>query len=185
MKKFSSRLGALLAALTFAAMLPSEAALSQVVMTLPVTVPSGGSVTDLGNGPMELRVLQGSSLLTTSQGTGIATTTSSATGLTLLATPVTVPCVGCIISGSGITSGTTVSAFASGSNLLTLSAAMTVATGTTLAWGAACPTSITSGVVPLQAAVGPDLPLYTQARICSQSPNGPGSTLLPFAIGAH
>jgi hypothetical protein len=162
------------------------AAFAQVVTQLPVYINNNvGQVYDFGNGPLEIRILQGSFQLATQQGSGVGSTSGSSTTLTLTATPATAPCVGCIISGTGITSGTTVSAF-NGTTTITLSAAMTVAASTALAWGAACPT--TPGTTPLilaQAGVGADMPLFTQARICGWAQFGVGATVLPFAIGAH
>ena len=170
----------LLAAL--AAMLPSDGALSQVVTAQPTYV-NPGAVTDLGNGPAELRVAQGNALLSTSQGSGVGSTSGSSTSLALTAVPATPPCVGCIISGAGITSGTTVTAY-NGVTSITMSAAMTVASSTPVAWGAACPTN-PQAVLPVQASVGGDFPFFTQARLCAYSPNGPGAALLQFSIGAH
>jgi hypothetical protein len=165
------------------ALLP-VAALAQVVTQLPINV-NARSGADLGNGPLEIIAVQGSFGLFTSQGSGVGSTSGSATLLTLTATPTTPPCVGCLISSAGITSGTTVSAYSGVS--VTLSAAMTVAASTPVAWGAACPTSnygsYTQALV--QAGVGPALPMYTQARICAAGHLGAGGLLLPFAIGAH
>jgi hypothetical protein len=136
----------------------------------------------LGNGPLELKVIQGNAVIATSQSGGTSgNQTSSSTALTVTTTPATPPCVGCVIAGTGITAGTTVTA-TSGTSI-TLSAAMSVSTSTTLTWGAACPSSISGPFI--QASVGGDWPLYTYARVCAQSPNGPGAALLPFAIGAH
>lgn len=158
-----------------------EAALSQTVVQLPRVV--GSSVLDLGNGPLELKVVQGNAIIGTSQSGGTSgNAISSSTALTVTTTPTSPPCVGCVIYGTGITAGTTVTA-TSGTSI-TLSAAMTVSTSTTLTWGAACPSSLSSGTF-MQASVGGDWPLYTYARICAQSPNGPGAMVLPFAIGAH
>lgn len=159
-------------------------AVAQTVTQLPVYVDNSG-VTDLGNGPTEIRVLSGNLQLFTSSGSGIGSTTGSSTTLVLTSTPLTIPLTGGVISGTGITSGTTVTAFNGGTNI-TLSAAMTVAASTAVAWGVACPASVGSNRVMLvQAGVGNDLPLYTQARICGAAQNAPGATLLPFAIGAH
>lgn len=175
----------LLLATLFAMALP-EAAPAQVVTQLPVYVNNNiGLVYDFGNGPLELRVLQGSFQLGTSTGTGVGSTSGSSTTLTLTATPAVAPCVGCIISGAGITSGTTVAAF-NGTTTITLSAAMTVAASTPLAWGAACPTAPgTNPIALVQAGIGGDMPLYTQGRICGWAQFGAGATVLPFAIGAH
>jgi len=168
-------------ALLFALAVPGVAS-AQVVTQQPTFISPTVPV-DFGNGPMEMRVAQGNALIATSSGTGVGSTSGSSTTLTLTATPTTPPCVGCIISGTGITSGTTVAAF-NGTTTITLSAAMTVAASTPLAWGAACPT--TSGaVMPVQAGVTPDLPLYTQARVCGWAQNGPGAQVLVFPIGAH
>lgn len=181
MKKFIKWLRAGLVALPFLAPLP---ALAQTVVQVP-TVVTAGAVKDLGNGPTELRVLQGQLGVFTSQGSGIGSTSGSATLLTLTATPTTIPCVGCVISGTGITSGTTVTAY-NGGLLVTLSAAMTVAASTPVAWGAACPSAPPSAPIALlQAAVGGDLPMYTQARVCAYGGNGPGGLFTQFAIGAH
>jgi hypothetical protein len=180
---------ALLAALAlFALAAPSYA---QTVTQQPQFA-APRSVLDLGNGPLEIRMVTGSAGLFTSQGSGVGSTSGSSTTLTLTATPATPPCVGCQISGTGITAGTTVAAF-NGTTTITLSAAMTVAASTALAWGAACPAvSPQSGVPPqpytvamVQAAVGADLPLYTGARICLAGMTGPGGQFVSFAIGAH
>jgi hypothetical protein len=186
--KFLNRIRAAARALPLlllAVLVPGIAA-AQVVTQLPVYVNNNaGQVYDFGNGPMEFRLLQGSMQLGTSSGSGVGSTSGSSTALTLTATPTTPPCVGCIISGTGITSGTTVTAF-NGTTGVTLSAAMTVAASTPLAWGAACPLS--PGQLPVaqvQAGVGADQPWYTQARICGWAQYGVGATVLPFAIGAH
>jgi hypothetical protein len=174
---------ALFFAALFAMLLP-DSVKAQVVVGLPVNV-NNSVVADLGNGPLELRIVQGNMLLATSQGSGIGSTSGASTTLTLTATPTTPPCVGCIISGAGITSGTTVAAF-NGTTTITLSAAMTVAASTPLSWGAACPASLASfPVMPVQASVGGDIPLYTQARICAGAQSSPGAAILPFPIGAH
>lgn len=168
------------------ALLCAGPALAQTVTSLPVyTGNNPNSVVDLGNGPTEVRILTGQAQIFTSSSSGTSGNgTTSSTAVTVTATPSTPPCVGCIISGTGITSGTTVTA-TSGTSI-TLSAAMSVATSTTLSWGAACPAS-SSGVAAIlvQAAVGADLPLYTQARICTSGQFAAGATLLQFPIGAH
>lgn len=158
---------------------------AQVVTQLPVYLDSNAPVTDLGNGPQEIRIVQGSTALFTSSGSGSGSTSGNSTSLTLLATPTTPPCIGCLISGAGVTTGNTVASY-NGSTIIGLSTASTIAAGTALAWGAACPTS-TAGVrsMLVQAGVGADYPLYTQARICGGAPYSPGATVLPFAIGAH
>jgi len=154
MKKF------LLAALLV--MLPS-AAFAQTVTQLPVYIQNNiGQVFDFGNGPLELRVVQGSAQLFTSQGSGVGTATTTA--LTLTATPAVPPIVGGFV---------------------------TCATPTNCSiqvnWGAACPATLGASfpVMNVQATVGPDLPLFTQARICGASQYSAGATVLPFAIGAH
>ena len=178
MKKF------LLAALLV--MLPA-AAFAQTVTQLPVYIQNNiGQVADFGNGPLELRVVQGSAQLFTAQGSGIGgNAATSGVTVTLTAAPAVPPCVGCLISGTGITSGTTVVSISGVT--VTMSAAMSVATGTPLAWGAACPATLGASfpVMNVQATVGPDLPLFTQARICGASQYSAGATVLPFAIGAH
>ena len=168
-------------ALALFAMLP-DAVRAQVVTAQPSFI-APNALFDFGNGPLEMRVLQGSTLLGTSQGSGVGSTSGSSTLLTLTAIPATPPCNGCIISGTGITSGTTVSS--SNGSLLTLSALMTVAASTAVAWGGACPATATIPVTPVQANVGADLPFYTQARICAYGQGGPGGSVLVFPIGAH
>jgi hypothetical protein len=173
---------ALLAALVG---LAPVSAIAQTVVAVPTNV-AARTVVDLGNGPTEIRTLQGNLGLFTSQGSGVGSTSGSSTTLTLTASAAAnPPCVGCIISGTGITSGTTVAAF-NGTTGITLSAAMTVAASTALAWGQACPSAPPSAPLALvQAAVGSDFPMYTQARVCAYGGNGPGALITQFAIGAH
>jgi len=177
--KFRAALAAVLVAL-----MPLSA-LAQTVVAVP-TVVAPRTVVDLSNGPTEVRVVQGNLGLFTSSGSGVGSTSGSSTALTLTATAAAnPPCVGCIISGTGITSGTTVAAF-NGTTGITLSAAMTVAASTALAWGQACPSAPpTNPLLLAQAGVGADIPFYTQARVCAYGGNGPSGLLLQFAIGAH
>jgi len=169
-------------AVALVALIPLQA-FAQTVVAVPTNI-NARTVVDLGNGPTEIRTLGGNFGLFTSQGSGVGSTSGSSTTLTLTATPTTVPCVGCVISGTGITSGTTVGAYSGVT--ITLSAAMTVASSTAVSWGAACPAAPpTAGIALVQAAVGADIPFYTQARVCAYGGNGPGATILQFAIGAH
>lgn len=158
---------------------------AQVVIALPQNV-NNGIVLDLGNGPLELRIVQGNMLLATNQGAGVSNTVTATTAMVLQSSAAAnPPCVGCIISGAGITSGTTVAAF-NGTTGITLSAAMTVANNTPVAWGVACPATLAGlPVSPVQAGVGGDIPMYTQARICAGALSTPGAAILPFPIGAH
>lgn len=176
---------ALFAALALLAVsLPAPA---QVVTSLPVFVDNSPTVTDLGNGPIEIRVMTGSAALFTSSDTGVGSTSGSSTLLTLTSTAAAKPpCVGCAISGTGITAGTTIISF-NGTTGIGLSAAMTVASGTAVAWGKACPSAVGSNrVMQVQAGnASSDLPLYTYARICGSGQFGPGAVIVPFAIGAH
>lgn len=178
-------------------MVPSVSAIAQTVVAQPAFIGSQRWI-DLGNGPVEVQPIEGNGDLYTSFGTGVGSTSGSSTTLTLTATPAVAPCVGCIISGAGITSGTTVAAF-NGTTTVTLSAAMTVAASTALAWGAACPAATaigTPGVSPntvaslgspavLRAGQGTGYPMYTQGRICVYAAQQSGFTFLYFAIGAH
>lgn len=180
MKKFLSVLAVL------AALLPSEGALAQVVTQLPVSI-NPNSVADFGNGPLEFKVLLGNAWMFTSQGSGVGSGTTTA--VTLTATPTTPPCVGCLLSGLGVASGTTITAY-NGTTGITTNTSQTIAASTALSWGAACPAfaaGLTVPNVPLQpGGFGvSDLPMYTQARICGYAANGPGATVLPFPIGAH
>ncbi len=167
------------------AALLAQVATAQVVTQQPLFA-APRAVLDLGNGPTEIKMLTGSMGLFTSQGSGVGSTSGSSTALTLTGTPATAPCVGCIISGTGITSGTTVISF-NGTTTVGMSAAMTV-TAATVSWGAACPSYPVPGTVAqalVQAGVGNDIPLYTQARICVSGNTGPGGQFVNFAIGAH
>lgn len=173
----------------FAVALP-EGALAQNAVSLPAYI-NPGTTTDLGNGPQDIRVTQGNALLSTSQGSGVGSTSGSSTNLTLTAVPATPPCVGCLLTPAAspsltsvtIPSGAFVSAY-NGVTSVTMSTLITVGGATPLAWGAACPA--TPGVVlPVQASVGGDMPFYTSSRLCGYSPNGPGAALLSFPIGAH
>jgi hypothetical protein len=149
-------------------------ALAQNAITLPI---AANAVADLGNGPIKARMIAGNASIFTSQGSGVGSTSGSSTALTLTGTPATPPIVGGLISGTGITSGTTVAAY-NGTTGVTLSAAMTVAGGTALSWGAACPSSAGSAPV-IQASPQADYyVMYTQARVCAVSPGGPVNTLL-------
>lgn len=178
--KFLKKFRAALAAL---ALLVTPPALAQTVVPVPTNAISG-AILDLGNGPTEVRMLGGNMGLFTSQSSGSGSTSGSSTTLTLVSTPLTIPCVGCIVSGTGITSGTTVAAFSG--KVITLSTPMTVASPTTVSWGAACPSPPPQvGIALIQAAVGSDLPMYTQSRVCAYGGTGPGATFTQFAIGAH
>jgi hypothetical protein len=176
-------------------------AFAQTVTKIPVFV-ANQQWNDLGNGPLDMQGVEGAGALYSSLGSGVGSTSGSSTTLTLTGTPAIAPCVGCIISGAGITSGTTVSAF-NGTTTITLSAAMTVASSTPLAWGAACPAATAANVPGVNpntvASLSPPvlvraagnqgglltLPFYTQARICAYGGQQAGFTLLYFAIGAH
>lgn len=176
-----------IAAVAALAFFAPAVAFAQVVSQVPTfTGNAPGIVKDLGNGPTEIRVVQGNAQVFTMQGSGVSTTVTASTAMTLTASAAAnPPCVGCIISGAGITSGTTVAAF-NGTTGITLSAAMTVANNTPVAWGMACPSTVGSNPVMLvQASVGLDLPLYTQSRVCVAGQNTVGATLLQYPIGAH
>jgi len=181
MKKF------LIAALL--ALLPAVAS-AQVVTKLPIYLQNNlGNVVDLGNGPLEIRVVQGAAQLFTSQGSGVGTAAAS-TALTLTATPAVPPIVGGFITCNAptnctIPANTTVTAF-NGTTGVTLSAASTI-TAVQVNWGAACPASVgnVAPVMEVQANVGADIPLFTQARICGASQYSAGASVVPFAIGAH
>lgn len=155
------------------ALTPLSATLAQTAVTLPI---AANAVADIGNGPIKVRMIAGNALIFTSQGSGVGSTSGSSTALTLTGTPATAPIVGGLISGTGITSGTTIAAY-NGTTGITLSAAMTVAGGTAVAWGAACPSTPPSNVI--QASPQADYYImYTQARVCAISPGGPVNTVL-------
>lgn len=148
-------------------------ALAQSAVTLPI---AANAVADIGNGPIKVRMIAGNASIFTSQGSGVGSTSGSSTALTLTGTPATAPIVGGLISGAGITSGTTIAAY-NGTTGITLSAAMTVAGGTAVAWGAACPLTPPSNVIQASAMADYFI-MYTQARVCAVSPGGPVNTLL-------
>lgn len=154
-------------------------AYAQNAITLPI---AAQAVADIGNGPIKVRVTAGNASIFTAQGSGVGSTSGSSTTLALAATPLTIPIVGGIISGTGITSGTTVAAYSGTS--ITLSAAMTVPASTAVSWGAACPASAAG--IPSQriqaSAMADYFLLYTQARICAISPGGPVNTLLILPV---
>lgn len=158
----------------------TTAALAQTATTLPY---AAAAVADIGNGPIKVRMVQGNASIFTAQGSGVGSTAGSSTSLTLTSTPATAPKVGALISGNGITSGTTIAAY-NGTTGITLSAAMTVPASTALAWGASCPASA-AGIPSqyIQASVMADYYLlYTQARVCAVSPGGPANTLLTLPV---
>lgn len=161
--------------------------------------------TDLGNGPTEVLVIEGSGSFYTAQGSGVGQTTGGAagTGITLTATPAVPPCVGCLLSGAAnpslttttIPAGAYVSAY-NGTTVITMSTNVTIGTGATLSWGAACPTSGAPPAPNIGALGAPILirgsagavdygvPFYTQSRVCGYGGFQPG-TFVNFAIGAH
>lgn len=167
-------------------MLPSEGALAQTVTAQPQFA-NPGAVLDLGPGPMEIRAMSGNGQLFTGLGSGAGGNNSvSGTGITLTGTPDIPPRVGSVIQGAGITGGTTVAAY-NGTTGVTLSAAMSVANGTALTWGAACSSmpSTTPKLHIQPGQTGGDIPLYTVAEVCLSATNSPGLQFLQFAIGAH
>lgn len=177
----------ILIALLLAA-LPS-AALAQSAAKQPQFV-SNGAWVDLLNGTASVMSAQGNGNVYMRGSSAVGSTSGSSTTLTLTGTPTYAPCVGCIISGTGITAGTTVAAF-NGTTTVTLSAAMTVAATTTVYYGVACPTS---GAPPNNAATSPAvqivsggraIPLYSYARICAYGGSQAGWTALTFPVGAY
>jgi hypothetical protein len=176
-------------AIALLALLPGIA-FGQTAVKQPYTV-NNQAWTDLGNGPTEVLPVEGNGNLYTRGSTGVGSTSGSSTTLTLTATPTYAPCVGCVISGTGITAGTTVSAF-NGTTTVTLSAAMTVASSTALAWGVACPTT---GAPPVNASISAPInmratagvqryPIYSSARVCAYGGQQGGATVLSFPIGS-
>lgn len=163
---------------------------------------------DLGNGPSELMVVEGSGSAYTAGGAGVGTSAAS-TALTLTATAAAnPPCVGCVItcapSNSAVCTipgGTTIAAF-NGTTGITTSVATTT-TAASLVWGSACPAATAPNVpgtppastaylsAPLNlrsGAAGPALnayPLYSTARICLYGSQQAGLLALQFPIGAH
>jgi hypothetical protein len=168
--------------------LPDVAA-AQVVVPLPVAL-NANSVVDLGNGPLELRVLLGNAWLFTASGSSTETAgTSGSPNLTVALNLSPAPLVGAIVSGVGVVSGTTVVSYTAGTGVIVLSANLSANAAGVYSFGIACP-AFAAGLptpnIALQAGGSQnDLPIYTQARICGYAANGPGATLLPFPIGAH
>lgn len=149
--------------------------------------------TDLGNGPGEVRILQGSANIFTSQGSGIGSTSGTSTTITLTAIPAVPPCVGCLISPSATPLTTTitiplntfVTAY-NGATVINTSASVTIGAGAPLAWGAACPSTPKPGIL-LQVGQPPqvDIPFYTLARLCGNAQFAPGGLITVFPIAAH
>jgi hypothetical protein len=180
--------------------------ITAIVLSVPVFINPAPGVTDLGNGPIELRIAQGNARFATSSGSGVAAGTSNAppaytgsgtltvvgfsTQIVLNVTPTTAPCVGCLLSASvspsltpiSIPAGAFISAYSG--TLITMSTNVQIPAQTPLAWGSACPTT-PGPVIPLQASVGGDTPFFTTARICAYGTNTPGAAVIPFAIGGH
>lgn len=184
MKSYLRSIGAL--ALVAAIALFPALAMAQVVTQLPVYLDNSGAVYDFGNGPLEVRILQGSAGVFTSSGSGLGSGTTTA--ITLTATPASnPPCVGCRITGAGIVGVTTITAY-NGTTGITVDTSQTIGASTPLAWGAACPASSAGyRVMLLQPGQPPaaDLPLYTAARVCGGSQYTAGATAVTFPIGAH
>lgn len=156
------------------------AANAQSAITLPIPA---NTAADLGNGPLNVRIIQGNASIFTAQGSGLGSTSGTSTLLTLTATPATAPLVGGLISGSGITSGTKITAY-DGTTGITLSANATVAASTPVAWGAACPSSaagIPAHYITASISAGYYL-MDTQARVCAVSPGSPVNTLLILPV---
>jgi hypothetical protein len=181
MKKFLLALAALLAMA-----LPARA---QVVVALPIAL-NANSVVDLGNGPLELRVLLGNAWLFTAQGSSTETAgTSGSPNLTVALNLSPAPLVGAIVSGVGVVSGTTVVSYTAGTGVIVLSANLSANAAGVYSFGVACPAfagGLPTPNIALQAGnAQSDLPIYSQARICGYAANGPGAAVLPFPIGAH
>lgn len=170
-------------ALGLLALLPSDGALAQSVSALPAFV-KAGAVLDLGAGPLETRVVQGSAFLQAPIGTATSgSATSASTTLALAAAPTLPPIVGGVIQGLAITAGTTVAAYNSSTHTITLSAAMTVAAATPLTYAVACPTAPSGAIA--QRVPDKDLPWYTTAHVCAFGGEGSSADIVTFAIGAH
>lgn len=165
---------------------------------------------DLGNGPTEILVTEGSGELYASGGGGIGTSAGT-TALTLATTPsaANTPAVGAVITCAAsntitpctIPAATTITAF-NGTTGITTSVATTV-TAANLVWGSACPAGTAAnvpGVAPgtvgtLGAALnlrgvggstGPHsaVPIYSTARLCMYGGVQAGLLFLTFPIGA-
>lgn len=173
------------AALAAVAFLPSFVA-AQSVTPQPAYIASDGA-NDFGNGPVEMKVLQGNAAIAAATSSGTVAS-STATLLTMSATPTLPPCVGCVIQGA---TAATTSVVTSSGNTITLAATIGAVTGgsTTIAWGIPCTTSPPAGVrvAPVSSGQpgGTDLPFYSYGRICGYGANGPGAMVLTFPIGAH
>lgn len=178
---------------------------AQTIATLPTFIRPGIGFADFGNGPVELNVVLGNAIFTTSQGYGVVSSING-TLITLTATPTSLPCVNsnssytslnCLFGGGGVTNGTLVGSFnpSTGSGTGTGPSiginnlqSTQLQAGMQVGWGSACPATL--GSTPglnAQANVGGSFPFYTGARVCGYSPpgTGPGAQVLPFAIGAH
>lgn len=168
------------------ALLPGVALAQSVVQQPQFVAPR--AVLDMGNGPLEIQLINGNAGFFTSSGSGVGSGTTTA--ITLTATPTTPPCVGCLISGGGIAAGAIVTAY-NGTTGITTSTSQTVASSSALSWGAACPAAPppqSSVLALLQAGIQPaqtGAPFYTEARLCAYGAAGPGAQFLSFPFGAH
>jgi len=169
-----------------AAVLLSAAAMAQTVAPQPGYV-DPGSINDFGNGPLEVKILTGSAQIGAALETGTLAT-STATILTMVTTPTTLPCVGCYVgSNAGATTTTVVSATGKTISLTATLGALTPGTSV-IAWGIPCAAApVTGQKAALLQAGQPsgDYPFYTAGRICGYAQNGPGAMVLTFPIGAH
>jgi hypothetical protein len=165
---------------------------------------------DLGNGPTEILVTEGTGELYASGGGGIGTSAGT-TALTLAVTPnaANTPLVGAVITCAAsntitpctIPAATTITAF-NGTTGITTSVATTV-TAANLVWGSACPAGTAvnvPGVAPgtvgtlgaalnlrgAGASIPPHsaLPIYSTARLCAYGGLQAGMLFLTFPIGA-
>jgi hypothetical protein len=165
---------------------------------------------DLGNGPTEVLVTEGSGELYSSGGGGVGTSAGT-TALTLAVTPnaANTPLVGAVITCAAsntitpctIPAATTITAF-NGTTGITTSVATTV-TAANLVWGSACPAAtaanvpgVPPGTVPtlgpalnlrgVGGSTGPHsaLPVYSTARLCMYGGLQAGILFLTFPIGA-
>jgi hypothetical protein len=180
--RYLSYVGIALGLLAFYATL---AGAQTIVIPQPAYI-ENGAANDFGNGPIEMKVLQGQASAAAATSSGVVAS-ETATVLTMSATPTLPPCVGCVIQAAGATT----SVVTSSGNTITITATIgALVNGTTVvAWGIPCTASPPAGVrvaplVPGQPG-GTDLPFNSSGRICGYAPNSPGALVLTFPIGAH
>jgi hypothetical protein len=144
-------------------------AAAQTPTPAPISI-TAQQVTDLGNGPLSVRVVGGAAFIgTSSSGCMVGSATAGATTITCQSLPATPPLVGAAISGGGVPILTTITSYNSGTGAIGLSSPLNanISAGQAISYGAACPVG---EAAPKAAAMRPEtgqVPFSTAARVCA------------------